>query len=107
MFDIGFWELALISILGLVVLGPERLPHAIRSISGFIRSAKDMANNIKDELNQELSPKDLQKNLSQEVLGVEDFKRDLESSLEYCREAAKRIAPPQVDMESKVNIPKK
>nr|MBL0711396.1 twin-arginine translocase TatA/TatE family subunit [Colwellia sp.] len=26
MFDIGFWELILIGIMGLVVLGPERLP---------------------------------------------------------------------------------
>ncbi|WP_159217753.1 Sec-independent protein translocase protein TatB, partial [Klebsiella pneumoniae] len=33
MFDIGFWELVLIAIVALVVLGPERLPHAIRSVA--------------------------------------------------------------------------
>lgn len=35
MFDgIGFMELLLIGVLGLVVLGPERLPVAVRSVTG-------------------------------------------------------------------------
>ena len=36
MFDIGFWELLLIAIIGLVVLGPERLPVAIRTVRNWI-----------------------------------------------------------------------
>ncbi|EGQ9935398.1 twin-arginine translocase subunit TatB, partial [Vibrio vulnificus] len=39
MFDIGFWELVLIFVVGLVVLGPERLPHAIRSVARFVGAA--------------------------------------------------------------------
>jgi sec-independent protein translocase protein TatB len=62
-FDIGFWELVLISVVGLVVLGPERLPTAIRSVSRFISSAKAMANNVKDELSHELKVQELQENL--------------------------------------------
>ena len=38
MFDIGFWEMALIFIIGLVVLGPERLPIAIRSVMKWINT---------------------------------------------------------------------
>ena len=63
MFDIGFWELVLISVVGLVVLGPERLPVAIRSVSKFINGAKAMANGVKDELTQELKIQELQDNL--------------------------------------------
>ena len=33
MFDIGFFELLLVLLVGLVVLGPKRLPEAIKSIS--------------------------------------------------------------------------
>lgn len=33
MFDIGFWELVVIGVVALVVLGPERLPVAIRTAS--------------------------------------------------------------------------
>lgn len=64
MFDgIGFMELLLIGILGLVVLGPERLPTAVRSISGWIRSLKRMANSVKDELEQELKIEELHADL--------------------------------------------
>ncbi len=63
MFDIGFWELVLISVVGLVVLGPERLPVAIRSISKFVGQAKSMANSVKDELSHELKVQELQENL--------------------------------------------
>ncbi|MDW6091315.1 Sec-independent protein translocase protein TatB [Vibrio rhizosphaerae] len=54
MFDIGFWELVLISVIALVVLGPERLPHAIRSIARVIASVKRIANSVQHELSQEL-----------------------------------------------------
>ena len=64
MFDIGFWELVLISVVGLVVLGPERLPVAIRSVSKFVGQAKSMANSVKDELSHELKVQELQENLT-------------------------------------------
>lgn len=63
MFDIGFWELILISVVGLVVLGPERLPVAIRSVSRWVGAARNMANSVKDELSQELKIQELQENL--------------------------------------------
>ncbi len=55
MFDIGFWELILISILGLVVLGPQRLPHAVRSVAKILAMAKGMVNHLQQELTQELA----------------------------------------------------
>ena len=43
MFDIGFWEILLIGVLALVVLGPERLPGAMRSTLKTIRSIRNVA----------------------------------------------------------------
>lgn len=43
MFDIGFSELLLISIVGLVVLGPQRLPVAIRTVMGWVRTIRGLA----------------------------------------------------------------
>ncbi|MGR5488243.1 Sec-independent protein translocase protein TatB, partial [Vibrio alfacsensis] len=89
MFDIGFWELVLISVVGLVVLGPERLPTAIRSVSRFISSAKAMANNVKDELSHELKVQELQENLKKaEKMGMEDLSPELKSSVEELKQAA-------------------
>ncbi|KFA96810.1 Sec-independent protein translocase protein TatB [Vibrio sp. ER1A] len=95
MFDIGFWELVLISVVGLVVLGPERLPTAIRSVSRFISSAKAMANNVKDELSHELKVQELQENLKKaEKMGMEDLSPELKSSVEELKQAAQEVTRP-------------
>ncbi|WP_038175578.1 MULTISPECIES: Sec-independent protein translocase protein TatB [Vibrio] len=95
MFDIGFWELVLISVVGLVVLGPERLPHAIRSVSKFIGAAKNMANSVKDELSHELKVQELQDNLRKaEKMGMEDLSPELKSSVEQLKQAAQDVQRP-------------
>lgn len=95
MFDIGFWELILISILGLVVLGPERLPVAIRSVMRFVNSAKSMANNVKEELDHELKIQELQENLRKaEKMGMEELAPDLKQSVEELKQAAQSVQQP-------------
>ncbi|MDR9826958.1 Sec-independent protein translocase protein TatB [Vibrio sp. FNV 38] len=95
MFDIGFWELVLISVVGLVVLGPERLPHAIRSVSRFISGAKAMANNVKDELSHELKVQELQENLKKaEQMGMKDLSPELKSSIDELKQAAQEVQRP-------------
>ncbi|MEZ9183988.1 Sec-independent protein translocase protein TatB [Vibrio splendidus] len=101
MFDIGFWELVLISVVGLVVLGPERLPVAIRSISKFVGQAKSMANSVKDELSHELKVQDLQENLRKaEKMGMEDLSPDLKASVDELKQAAAQVQRPYAKPES-------
>ena len=95
MFDIGFWELVLISVVGLVVLGPERLPVAIRSVAKFINGAKAMANGVKDELAHELKIQELQENLKKaEKMGMEELSPDLKASVEELKKAAADVQRP-------------
>lgn len=102
MFDIGFWELVLISVVGLVVLGPERLPTAIRSVSRFIRTAKTMANNVKDELSHELKVQELQENLKKaEKMGMDDLSPDLQRSVDELRQAAQEVTRPYASANNK------
>ncbi len=54
MFDIGFSELVIIAVVGLLVIGPERLPGAIRTASGWLGRIKRGFNDIKREVEQEL-----------------------------------------------------
>jgi sec-independent protein translocase protein TatB len=46
MFDIGFWELSLIAIIGMIVLGPERLPVAIRTVRGWISGVRKFSDSV-------------------------------------------------------------
>jgi sec-independent protein translocase protein TatB len=54
MFDIGFAELVLVAVVGLLVIGPERLPGAIRTGSAWLNRFKRGFNDIKREVQQEL-----------------------------------------------------
>lgn len=101
MFDIGFWELILISLVGLVVIGPERLPHAIRSVSRFISGAKAMANSVKDELSHELKVQELQENLKKaEQMGMKDLSPELKSSIDELKQTAQEVQRPYEDKTS-------
>lgn len=54
MFDIGFAELIIISVVALLVIGPERLPGAIRTASVWLGRLRRGFNDIKREVQQEL-----------------------------------------------------
>ena len=54
MFDIGFAELILIGVVALLVIGPERLPEAIRTASMWLNRIRRGFNEIKQEVQQEL-----------------------------------------------------
>jgi len=54
MFDIGFTELLLVGVVGLLVIGPERLPGAVRTASLWLGRLKRGFNDIKQEVQQEL-----------------------------------------------------
>ena len=54
MFDIGFAELLIIGVVGLLVIGPERLPGTIRTVSAWMSRLRRGFNEIKQEVKQEL-----------------------------------------------------
>ena len=73
MFDIGFLELLLISIIGLMVLGPERLPGAIRTASLWLGRLKRSFNNIRTEIEREVGADEIRRQLHNEAI-MDTFK---------------------------------
>lgn len=65
--NIGWGEMLLLLVIGLVVLGPERLPGAIRWTTGAIRQARDYLSGATSQLREELGPEfdDLRQPLSE------------------------------------------
>jgi sec-independent protein translocase protein TatB len=62
-FDIGATELLLVAIIGLIVVGPERLPRLARSIGLWVNRARRQMTTIQREINRELEMEDLKKQL--------------------------------------------
>jgi sec-independent protein translocase protein TatB len=95
MFDIGFWELMIIGILGLIVLGPERLPVAIRTIRSWISSAKNFSEGVKAELKEELRVNELHENLKKaEQSDLKNLSPEVAESLKSLKEAAEMVTRP-------------
>lgn len=56
MFDIGFMEIAVILLVAVVALGPDRLPELARQAAQLLHRARGLAHNARDELRSELGP---------------------------------------------------
>ncbi|WP_293269107.1 Sec-independent protein translocase protein TatB [Neptunomonas sp.] len=54
MFDIGFAEILLIGVVALIVLGPEKLPTAVRAVGLWMGRAKRAVSSIQSEISEEL-----------------------------------------------------
>ncbi|WP_422139151.1 Sec-independent protein translocase protein TatB [Endozoicomonas sp. ALC020] len=68
MFDIGFAELLVISVLALVILGPERLPYAIKTSLQWINYLRSSASTIRETVNRELKVDEIKQDLQLEEL---------------------------------------
>lgn len=58
MFDVGFWELAVIFVVGLLVLGPERLPKVAQQMGQWAGKARRMARMLTTQLQDEMNAVD-------------------------------------------------
>ena len=56
MFDVGLLELAVIALVAVVVLGPDKLPDLARQAAQLLHRARGLATNARDELRNELGP---------------------------------------------------
>ncbi len=74
MFDVGFWELALIGVIALVVVGPERLPALARTAGLWIGKARSMVADVKQDIQQEMERQDLDEvaDLGKQVSQIRD-----------------------------------
>ena len=95
MFDIGFLELVVVSVIALLVLGPERLPGAIRSTTKTIRSIKNMASGFQNEIEHQLHIQELHENLKKaEEQQFKNLSPEIQASVDELRAAAESVQQP-------------
>ncbi|RDE70026.1 Sec-independent protein translocase subunit TatB [Aggregatibacter segnis] len=101
MFDIGFSEIVLVCIVGLVVLGPQRLPVAIRTVMGWVRTIRGLAANVQNELKQELKLQELQDSIKKaESLNLKALSPELGKTVEELKASADKL---RSELEQKAN----
>lgn len=82
MFDIGFSELLLVGIVALVVLGPDRLPGAVRTAGLWIGRIKRSFSAIKAEVEREIGADEIRRQLhNEQILELEREMKAMKESL--------------------------
>lgn len=89
MFDVGFWELVLIAVVALVVIGPERLPKVARIAGMWLGRARRTLASVKAEIDRELKTAELK-----EILEKQARSNPLETILEDAPTADPPAADP-------------
>ena len=92
MFDIGFTELLLVGLVALVVLGPERLPGAVRTASLWIGRIKRSFNSIKAEVEREIGADEIRRQLHNER--ILELEREMQAMKQDILGTVKSDNPP-------------
>lgn len=84
MFDIGFWELALIGVVALLVIGPERLPGVARTAGLWFGRMRGFVATVKADIDKQLKAEELQKVLQQQAdsAGIHEIMEETKTAVE-------------------------
>lgn len=86
MFGIDGWELLIVALVAVVVLGPERLPKAARFAGLWVRRARAQWYSVKSELERELAAEELQRSLRE----TRDAARSIDAEMRAAGDEARR-----------------
>ncbi len=91
MFDIGFSEIVVIAVVALIVIGPERLPKAARTLGHLFGRLQRYVNDVKADINREMELEELRK-LQQEVKSAaHDFESSVTSAARDVESGARAV----------------
>jgi len=93
MFDMGLWEILLIGVIALIVVGPERLPRLARTAGLWLGKARSMVATIRYEVERELKVDELKREIKQQTESEEfrDLSEQVKSVNSELRSAGKTL----------------
>ena len=65
MFEVGFWELALIGVVALLVVGPDKLPSLARTVGLYVGKIRRMVAQVKDDIEREVQADELRRSMDE------------------------------------------
>lgn len=65
MFEVGFWELAIIAVVALLVVGPEKLPSLARTVGLYVGKIRRMVAQVKDDIEREVQADELRRSMDE------------------------------------------
>lgn len=110
MFDVGFWEVAIIGVIALLVVGPDRLPALARNVGLWVGRIRRYVTHVKQDIEREIhaeevrelinSPESIKKSLGGGLSDLEDMARETTSAVRDLKDGiddAARAGSAQLD----------
>jgi sec-independent protein translocase protein TatB len=91
MFDIGFAESVVIAVGALVVIGPERLPKAARTLGHLFGRLQRYVNDVKSDINREIELDELRKLQREVQTAAADLKSSVESAAQGVQSSVREV----------------
>jgi len=88
MFDIGFLEILIISVVALLVFGPEKLPELARNIGLWVGRIRRFADNMKSDIDKELRLHELQESMKSAEQEGYKMLEDTKSNVDLSKDVA-------------------
>lgn len=82
MFDVGFWEILLILVMALVIIGPERLPGAARKAGFFVGKARRYIEGVRSEVESELDVNEFKRMLHNQEVQINELQQQLKAGVD-------------------------
>ncbi|MCU7858364.1 MAG: Sec-independent protein translocase protein TatB [Candidatus Thiodiazotropha sp. (ex Lucinoma kastoroae)] len=104
MFDIGFWELTIIALVALIVIGPERLPKVARTAGLWLGRGRRFIANVKADIDKEIKVEALKEVIEKQATLANPVHEILEETRDdfnqIKQEAGKQVEESQVALDS-------
>ena len=93
MFDVGFFELLVIGVVALLVVGPERLPKLARTAGLWVGKGKQFITSVKADIEKELKAEELKKMLDEreKLNPLHDVIEDTKSTLDEVKQQTQSV----------------
>ncbi len=94
MFEIGFWELVMVGVVALLVVGPERLPGLARTAGLWLGKARYFVSGVRAEIEREIKAEELRRVLNEQAqsTGLHEIVEETRQTLADSRSALKETA---------------
>jgi len=94
MFDFGMWEIAIILVITLIVVGPEKMPALARKAGLYVGKFRKFVSKIKNDINSEIEAEELKEQLSikNEELLVSQTLDEAKSGIDEIKDEASKIS---------------
>ncbi len=108
MFDIGFWELGLVALVALLVIGPERLPKVARLAGFWVGKGQRMAASVRHEIKVELYAEELRQRIKDQSPETEirEIMDDTSQALESISKLPEELEKTQESAPQEKSTPK-